>query len=370
MADHTSIEWTDATWNPVTGCTEVSPGCDHCYARTFAERFRGVPGHHFERGFDVQLRPERLDQPLRWRRPRKVFVNSMSDLFHKDVPDEFIARVFAVMASTPQHTYQILTKRHGRMRSVLRSQCRCDRNHRHEPGRHFRAWVSSQAHAMGLDCRAVEDGPWPLPNVWLGVSCEDQKRADVRVPALVETPAAVRFVSCEPLLGPIDLTPWLVCEHHPALSATTVPAVWECDYCGLVRRVVDDPDGPVRQWSLGRQPRRVRYDQVAPGRLLDWVIAGGESGHGARPMHPEWVRDLRDQCAAARVAFLFKQWGQWRPASTADRPSRPVAYRELDPGGCPMVRVGKGAAGRVLDGQTWTQFPDQPETTETTEVTR
>jgi hypothetical protein len=147
-----------------------------------------------------------------------------------------------------------------------------------------------------------------------------------------------------------------------------VPPVWECDHCGARRREVDDPDGPVHRWSLGRRVRRVRYEQVSPGRLLDWVIAGGESGHGARPMHPAWVRSLRDQCQHARVPLLFKQWGMWRPASTADRPSRPVAYRELDPGRCPMVRVGKHAAGRVLDGQTWTQFPTQSDTV--TGVTR
>jgi protein gp37 len=338
VADHSGIEWTDATWNPVTGCTEVSPGCDHCYAKTFAERFRGVPGHHFERGFDVQLRPERLDQPLRWRRPRRIFVNSMSDLFHKDVPEEFIGSVWNTIALTPQHTYQILTKRPGRMRSLLRR------------------WAADGWCWRDKDMRWCGPVAGPLPNVWLGVSCEDQRWADCRVPALLETPAVVRFVSCEPLLGAVDLSPWLVCEH-PSTSGTAVPRVWECDHCGVGYREVDDPDGPVQRWSLGRQVRRVRYEQVSPGRLLDWVIAGGESGHGARPMHPAWVRSLRDQCQHARVPFLFKQWGMWRPASTADRPSRPVAYRELDPGRCPMVRVGKGAAGRVLDGQTWDQFP-------------
>ena len=136
MSDGSAIEWTDATWNPVTGCTKVSPGCDHCYAETFAERFRGVPGHHFEQGFDLTLRPERLDQPLRWTRPRRIFVNSMSDLFHKDVPDEFIARVFAVMALAPQHTFQVLTKRHARMRALLTS---------HAWWTLFSAWVAWEA---------------------------------------------------------------------------------------------------------------------------------------------------------------------------------------------------------------------------------
>ena len=173
MSTSTKIEWTQsydgtagATWNPVTGCTKVSAGCDHCYAETFAERWRGLPGHHFENGFDVTLRPERVDQPLRWKRPKRIFVNSMSDLFHESVPDDFIAEVFAVMARARWHTFQLLSKRHGRMRSLLsRPSFRDNLAH----------WAS-----------------WPLPNVWLGVSAEDQQWWDIRVPALLETPAAVR----------------------------------------------------------------------------------------------------------------------------------------------------------------------------------
>jgi protein gp37 len=218
MSDGSKIEWTDATWNCVTGCTKVSPGCDHCYAETFAERWRGTPGHHFENGFDVQIRPERLRLPLTWRKPKRVFVNSMSDVFHEAVPDEFIDRMFAVMADTPQHTYQVLTKRHARMRSYL-----------------GRTW------------------PDPLPNVWVGVSAEDQKWADIRVSALVETPAAVRFVSAEPLLGQVD-------------------------FRGLC------------QW-------------------LDWVIVGGESGPGARPMDLAWARWIAEQCADSDTACFVKQLG-------------------------------------------------------------
>lgn len=225
MGDNSKIEWTEATWNPVTGCTEVSEGCDHCYARTIAERFRGVKGHAYEQGFDLRLWPQRLDQPLRWRRPRLVFVNSMSDLFHEGVRDEFIASVFDVMAEARHHTFQVLTKRPGRMASLLRR------------------WARTGA---------LE----PLANVWLGTSVENQKWADVRIPKLLETPAAVRFLSCEPLLAPINLTNWL---------------------------------------------------RQGPG--LDWVIAGSESGLEARPMDPAWVSDLRDQCTAAGVAFFFKQWG-------------------------------------------------------------
>lgn len=240
------IEWTNETWNPVTGCTKVSPGCDHCYAERITERFHGKGSFA-----EVKLHDDRLSAPLRWSKPRMVFVNSMSDLFHDKVPDEFIARVFAVMAVTPQHNYQILSKRHGRMRSLLTSDKFRDQ------------------------CAGISDGPliwtdftWPLPNVWLGVSVEDQKRADLRIPALLDTPAAVRFLSCEPLLGPVDLSGWLSCLSSVVNEET---------------------------------------DEWAPG--LSWVIVGGESGPGARTMNVEWARALRDQCAKAGVPFFFKQAG-------------------------------------------------------------
>ena len=298
MSDNTGIEWCDATWNPVTGCTEVSPGCDHCYAKTFAERWRGTPGHYFERGFDVQLRPDKLDQPLRWRKPRRIFVNSMSDLFHDQVPDEFIARVFAVMALAPQHTFQLLTKRHARMRSLLN--WRSDFEHH--------VWDIWSNYETPASAPTMEDAPWPgwpLPNVWLMVSAENQQWYDIRTSALRETPAAVRGVSAEPLLGPID-----------------------ADLTGI-----------------------------------DWVIVGGESGRGARPMHPDWARGLRDQCQAAGVAFLFKQWGEWAPGNhrdpTLDR-QVPIPYRPDCPDPYPLGwvrRVGKKAAGRELDGRTWDEYP-------------
>jgi protein gp37 len=281
----TSIEWTDRTWNPLTGCTKVSPGCDHCYAKTMHERFNG-PG-----SFDtVTLHPERTSQPLSWRKPSRVFVNSMSDLFHQDVPVEFIARVFATMAAAREHTFQILTKRPARMRAVL--------NDAHFWAAFWRAGVYERA---GL---TVSD--LPLSNVWLGVSVENQQWADIRLPALLDTPAAVRFLSCEPLLGPVDLNPWLRCPD-----------------CG--------------------QNHGVR-----------WVIVGGESGPGARPMHPSWARWLRDQCQAAGVPFLFKQWGEYAPATwTASDGSRYVVYPEQ------MERVGKKRAGRVLDGRTWDEYPER-----------
>lgn len=321
MGDKTGIEWTDATWNPVTGCTKVgTPGCDHCYAETFAERWRGTKGHYFETGFDVQLRPDKLGLPLRWTKPRRIFVNSMSDLFHDKVPDEYIARVFAVMALAPRHTFQLLTKRHGRMRSLLNSA-------------YFlqavgRVWAEPPSDwPLPRDWRVPV---WPLPNVWLGVSAEDQKRADHRIPALLDTPAAVRFVSAEPLLGPIDL--------HA------------------------DPIGKDSVFWIGH---------------LDWVIVGGESGPSARPMHPDWARSLRDQCIGAGVPFLFKQWGDWVPErlglhgcnapaaflSTGGQVRLLVdgkpAHAPFAPAGDMTIRrVGKKRAGRELDGRTWDQYPE------------
>lgn len=317
MGDKTGIEWADSTWNPITGCDKVSPGCDHCYAETFAERWRGAEGHYFEYGFDVQLRPDKLALPLRWTKPRKVFVNSMSDLFHEKVSDEYIARVFSVMACAERHTFQLLTKRHGRMRSLLNSEA-------------FRELVF-KCQALELPGDVMGDY-WPLPNVWLGVSAEDQKRADLRIPALLDTPAAVRFISAEPLLGPIDLS-----------------------------RFVED-DGE-------------KFD-LPP---LSWVIVGGESGPGARPMHPDWARSLRDQCVAAGVPFLFKQWGEWAPnqhpplrACVCDwydgreadicrnDPCRKLSKPPyVDDPRAQMQRVGKKRAGRELDGRTWDQYPEK-----------
>jgi protein gp37 len=224
MADSTSIEWTDATWNPVTGCTKISAGCDHCYAERFSERFRGTRGHPFETGFDLTLRPERLEQPLQWRSPRMIFVNSMSDLFHKEIPKEFIGRVFDTMEAASWHTFQVLTKRSSLMRDFLRKRYGAQRGPSH---------------------------------MWFGVSVEDGTRTS-RIRHLREAPAGVRFLSIEPLIGPmgkLDLTE------------------------------------------------------------IDWVIVGGESGPSARPMEREWVREVRDQCRDSGIAFFFKQWGGLRPKS-------------------------------------------------------
>lgn len=356
MSDTTAIEWTDATWNPLIGCTSVSPGCDHCYARTQVDtRFHPAAlakgGRHLEAfpaPFDtVSIRPDRfLLQPLHWAKPKRVFVNSLSDLFHKDVPDEFIARVFAVMAAAEQHTFQLLTKRHARMRSLLND-------------RDFRASVWQWCIEMIGEQKAdllwsgSAEVPWPLPNVHLLVSVENQRWAGPRIEALLATPAAVRGVSAEPLLGQLELSRWL----RPAPG------------CGLV-----GADGCCEH--PGNFTPECHADVACPAssewRGIDWVIVGGESGPGARPMHPDWARALRDQCVAAGVPFLFKQWGEWlrlndeaRDIVGDDHPGcsdgqrlqggHKTALTSLD--NETYVRVGKRAAGRELDGRTWDEYP-------------
>lgn len=336
MGDRSGIEWTDATWNPVTGCTKVSPGCDNCYAESIAHRFAGTKA--YPNGFEVTLHPERLDQPLRWRRPRRVFVNSMSDLFHDDIPESYIGTVFYVMSRAPQHTFQVLTKRHGRMRSLLNSWATkgivTDLGYLHN-GRP----LGEVRHTAPL---------WtPPPNVWLGVSVEDQKWADIRVPALLETPAAVRFLSCEPLLGPIDL---LGDVEVPGPAIVRAGVSYRTDYGTGIEYDVDDQVG------------------------IDWVIVGGESGPMARPMHPDWARQLRDQCTTAGVPFFFKQWGEWAPDGHwgADitspgqmyvKPYLPRPERMHEVEGYSLTRMGKKRAGRELDGRTWDEMPEVPDET-------
>lgn len=241
MSLDSKIEWTDATWNPVRGCTKISPGCKHCYAETFAERFRGVPGHPYQQGFDLKLVPEKLPDPLRWRSPKMIFVNSMSDLFHHQVPDDYIEAVADTMVKANWHTYQVLTKRSARMAELLKGKLRFAAKSRH---------------------------------IWWGVSVENRKYGLPRVRDLRNAPAAVRFLSIEPLLEDLG------------------------------------------EFSL---------------RGIQWVIVGGESGHGARPLRKEWVTAIRDQCAEASVPFFFKQWGGVR----------------------------KKIAGRKLDGRTYDSFPER-----------
>jgi protein gp37 len=242
MAQSSNIEWTDVTWNPVSGCTKISPGCDHCYAERFAERWRGIPNHPYEAGFDLRLHPSRLDQPLKLRRPSAIFVNSMSDLFHKDIPVDYLDRVFDVMEAATWHRFQVLTKRSSLMQRYVR-------------GRY--GDVAAPAH------------------IWLGVSLENREQVS-RIRHLQRTPATVRFVSAEPLLGPLD----------------------DLDLADI-----------------------------------HWLIAGGESGPGARSMEADWVRSLRDQCKASGVAFFFKQWGGRTPKQ----------------------------GGRDLDGMEWSEVPDVPD---------
>jgi protein gp37 len=269
-----AIEWTQQTWNPSTGCDRVSPGCERCYALGMAQRLKAMGAGKYQRdgnpvtsgpGFGITEHRDTLAAPLRWRSPRRVFVNSMSDLFHPGVSAEFIAGVWAVMAATPRHTYQVLTKRHARMRSLL--------SH-HRFGEDVIAGTPA-----GYDrdtVAATIRRCWPLPNVWLGVSVEDQQRAELRIPALTGTPAVVRFLSCEPLLGPLDLSRHLGVEYYDSFG-----------------------------W--GEEVLAALSHRIGGG--LHWVIIGGESGPGARVMHLDWARSVRDQCRAAAIPVFVKQLG-------------------------------------------------------------
>lgn len=280
MADRSSIEWTESTWNPSTGCDRTSPGCDHCYALTLARRLKAMGNPKYQSdgnaktsgpGFGVSLHRDQLDLPRRWSSPRVIFVNSMSDLFHPRVPEAFIAEVFSVMAETPRHTYQVLTKRSNRLARLSRRL------------------------------------PW-TSNIWMGVTVELDRYA-FRADHLREVPAAVRFISAEPLLGSL-----------PSLDL----------------------------------------------RGIDWLIAGGESGHGARPMHPSWPRTLRDRCVTSGTAFFFKQWGSWAPIAgnrsvlvdDGGKIANPADARSLDHASTVAVtRVRRADAGRLLDGRTWDEMP-------------
>ena len=308
MSDGTKISWSDATWNPISGCSKTSEGCLNCYIdrtppfRMAHRKFNG-PGIGATTG--VQLHSERLGIPQRWRKPRMIFVCSLADLFQDEVPTAFIAEVFAVMSLCPQHVFQVLTKRHARMRSLLNSP---------------EFWAQADAARLVRGHGPIPgEGVRVLPNAWIGVSTENQKWADIRIPALLDTPAAVRWISAEPLLGPI------------------------------------------------------KSDPLAK---LSWVVVGGESGPNARPMHPHWARSLRDQCASAGVPFHFKQFGEWAPtaevisardgqtiamhpagmiALTADNPFDP--FERGHPYWEGLRRFGKKVAGRELDGRTWDEFP-------------
>lgn len=401
MGQLSKIEWTDITWNPVTGCSKVSQGCKNCYAERLApkvfagqtmpidrdigrkltrcgkcgkERWVGIgpcgscgtmPTLRWREFTDVQCHPERLEQPLHWRKPRRVFVNSMSDLFHADVPDDFIDRVFAVMAVCPQHTFQILTKRPERIARYFNTPDRrrtialslnkltnseFEHANRNSSGISSRVlWGENPDRQPGnAKWLMVNLKDWPLPNVWLGVSVENQETADERIPLLLQTLSAVRFLSCEPLLSEIHLNS------------------------------VDGGGGYRFNPLLIGPP----FGNAEVKERIDWVIVGGESGPGARPMHPDWIRLIRDQCQSAGVPFFFKQWGEWiggkfdRAKSKmiceptiADKPIGQIFWTNP---GSPKVhlwdmfdhywtnasaRVGKKSAGRMLDGRLWDEFP-------------
>lgn len=336
MSDKSKIEWTDATWNPVTGCTKVSEGCRNCYAKTFAERFEGTQGHYFENGFKVTLRPNKLLEPIKWRKPKKIFVNSMSDVFHPDVPEWYIDQIFGVMLANhvlerqAEHVFQLLTKRPERMHEYLNAGADVL----------LKRWSESLDGFVIMDEQDImfseyvsgfldQDNFFPLPNVWIGVSVEDQKTANERIPLLLQTPAAIRYLSCEPLLGPVDLNS------------------------------ISLPDGVY--WDA--LDKTEAADAVLEGdcaAVIDWVIVGGESGHKARPMHPDWVRSLRDQCQRAVVPFFFKQWGEWAPIHDllADGPGiKGKVWHRFDPDES-VCRIGKMAAGRLLDERIWDEIPN------------
>lgn len=289
-----AIEWTDAVWNPVTGCTKVSAGCKNCYAERFANRGLGSFTEYTDhakgavtvtkRAFtDVRCHQERLPIPARWRKPRKVFVNSLSDLFHKDVRYEFMAAVFGVMAACPRHTFQVLTKRPDEMRGFFewvstRRDGVSDVREYHRPL--DVCWAEAVKHAGRLDVRDFD--VWPLPNVWLGVSVEDQATADERIPLLLQTPAAVRFVSYEPALGPVDFRQINARDEEDPLAL----------YFPLTGEQIGDG-----------------MNEPANGPRLDWLIVGGESGPGARPCDVAWIRSAVEQCREAGVACFVKQLG-------------------------------------------------------------
>lgn len=344
MSANTKIEWTDASWTPIrarhktTGkvgwhCEHVTPGCENCYAEGMNKRlgtgFPFKPGHR--KDIELFLDETMLLQPLKWKKPRMIFVCSMTDLFADFVPDEWIDKVFAVMALCPQHTFQVLTKRSKRMREYLSNP-------------NLEDWLTELWQQYDPD-KQTWNLLLPLRNVWLGISAEDQTRADERIPDLLATPAAVHFISAEPLLGPLNLDKYL----HDS----------DCDY-------VSEDYGPGYLCTC-EEPHEQR---------VNWVILGGESGTGARPMHPDWARDIRDQCKAAGTAFFFKQWGEYLPE--IDRRHQDTGIEKtnvsntywpdgtIGPGkssdhgglGAGFSKLGKARAGRLLDGVEHKAMPE------------
>jgi protein gp37 len=363
MSDHSAIEWTDATWNPLRGCSRVSAGCQHCYAERVAARFSG-PGMPYEglihpttKGWNgsVRMVPEVLDQPLRWRKPRKVFVNSMSDLFHESVPDEWINQIFDVMERCSHsewhgsqrgwtfaglHTFQILTKRPARMLSYITARLAKKQAYADQ----FKNCPTEGMRNSPAAAWAKQDASAVRTHIWLGVSVEDQATADERIPLLLQCPAAVRWLSCEPLLGPLNVRGYLMEGNDPGRCASCGKGhgFTRCpNYGGVAPKRSDYEGGP----AACEEFRRSNFS-------IGWVVAGGESGPGARPMHPDWARSLRDQCASAVVPFFFKQWGEWAPYDRG-RSDNPIFKFDG-----PFTRYGKKLAGRLLDGLEHNAYPE------------
>lgn len=345
----TKIEWADKVWNPVTGCSKVSQGCKHCYAERMAKRLAGRNGYPpAPDQFKVTLHPEKLDEPFHWKKPARVFVDSMSDLFHPDVPFEFVSQIFWAMINNAQHhTFMILTKRPSRMLEFINS------------------YKLDEYGNWDAEFSCFRWNIWPLPNVWLGISIEDQKTANERIPLLSQMPAAVRFLSCEPLLNRIDLIwgmgkpdddDWDLVNEIQDANDDQEPEefVEECeaelDWINYGNDLVVNPEH--REWESWRlwRARLAKFE-----RLVNWVIVGGESGPGARPMHIDWVRDIRDQCTRAKVPFFFKGWGEWAPGLVSMN-AGPIHEWE---DGTVSQMVGRRNSGSLLDGREWKQFPEQ-----------
>ncbi len=334
----TKIAWAEAVWNPTIGCTRVSEGCRNCYAERMAARLEMM--HKPEYGGlltsagrwngEVKLLDERLGQPLRWKKPRRIFVDSMSDLFHEAVPFEFIDKVFGVMGRSQQHRFMILTKRPHRMLEYFQTTGLY---------RRILGWAFNIDGSMALSNAQIGNGisnpvSFPWENVWLGISAEDQKTWDQRYPILLRIPAALRFASLEPLLNRIDM----------GLGECPV-----CGGCGETAGHYSMEDGMDTCDACGGSGRTTD--------TVDWVICGGESGPEARATHPEWVRSIRDQCQDAGVPFFFKQWGEWFPKQEPQPLSSMAARGKVPIEGNISVRLGKRQAGNLLDGQKWEEYP-------------
>lgn len=360
MGHKTDIEWADATWNPTRGCSRLSEGCRNCYAEAMAGRF-SKPGQPYagvakmtKAGArwtgKVKFFEHLLCRPLIWQQPLTIFVDSMSDLFHEGVPQDVIDQVVAVMAIAERHTFMVLTRRVLRMRVYFADP---------EMPARVRRWILTPPAGSALAefkdgdaCvrAAIRIGEGPLSNVWLGCSVEDQPTANERVPQILSTPAAIRFISYEPAIGPVNFAR---IERRPSDFDKLMPGFETVT--ALTLNALDGYHAIEYPGSGGLVNVAQSGNRLGP--KLDWIICGGESGTGARVMHPDWARLVRDQCVAFRVPFFFKQWGAWRPEH--DFSEAPTRDREvkLMPDGVYMHRVGKKAAGRLLDGKTWLQMP-------------